>query len=131
MSRSSARRAQIEPLAAIAAVFAVTAGLSIYAGMLDDVLPRSAATANPEGAIPAVEAALEANGVVDPSRLTGRLLRDGAAGETRNVSLVVDDRRWAVGPAAPVTARAATERVSVRLGAGDVKPGRLTVRVWR
>jgi len=129
MSRSPARRGQVEPLAAIAAVFAVGVGLAVYAGALDDHLPGSEPRDPAQSTLERVERAAERAGIVDPHRLPGAT--DMApAGYRVNATLRADGRRWHAGPAAPPSAGTATTRTSVRLAPGRIQPGRLTVRVW-
>lgn len=128
MLRWSARRGQIEPLAAIAAVFAVVVALSMYAGALDDALTDSDRRDVSRSTVESVASELERHGVVDPARLDA--LSSGPDGYRLNVTLLADDRQWAVGPTPPETAQQATERVSVRLRPTTVRPGRLLVRVW-
>lgn len=128
MSSSSARRGQVEPLAAIVAVFAVCAGLGLYAGALDGALPeRDEASAHP--ALHRAERAVTDGGVVAPQRLPAASNAVGSS-HRLNATLVTAEQRWTVGPTAPGTARNATARVSVRTAPGSVRPGRLTVRVW-
>lgn len=128
MSRSSARRGQVEPLAALVAVFALGAGLAVYAGGVDERLPAQS-PADPDPTLGSVEQTIGVGGVVEPSRLSAA--RDAAPpGHELNVTLTTADHRWETGPAPPATARSATARVSVRVEPGRVRPGRLTVRVW-
>jgi len=129
MSRWSGRRGQVEPLAAIAAVFLVGAGLAVYAGVLDDVALGDDERAVADAGLDSVERTVERGGVVDPNRL-GAVRGDGPAGYTLNATLEAADRRWHVGPAATASATNASERVSVRVDTGRVRPGRLVVRVW-
>lgn len=129
MSRSSACRGQAEPLVAVVAVFAVGVGLTVYAGALED--------ARPEGDEPSVQPALDRaeravseGGVVEPRRLSAA--PEVAPGSHRlNATVETQGEQWQVGPTPPATARIATTRVSVRTAPGEVRPGRLTVRVWR
>ena len=109
MSRWSGRRGQVEPLAAIAAVFLVGAGLTLYAGVLEERLAGDDERAVADAALGTVERAVTDEGVVEPRRL-GRIRSVGPAGYELNVTL--------------------EERVSVHTGTGRVRPGRLVVRVW-
>ena len=129
MSRSSARAAT-EPLAALVAVFAVTAGLALYAGTLDDTLAGS--TGDRDVATPAadaVERRLTSGGVVDPDRVDGSLavLPSGYEGSV----VLQAERRWTEGPTPPAHAATDNRTVSVALGPATVRRGRLTVAVWR
>jgi len=126
MPRSSAR-GYVEPVAAIAAVFAVAAGLTIYVGSLGDTLDtddRSVAATVLED-LRSQGAAL---GVVEPTHLAAATVPPGWHA---NVTLATMAGRWSRGPKPPATADGATTEVAVRLGPGEVRPGRLTVEAWR
>ncbi|SEN25071.1 hypothetical protein SAMN05216388_1002157 [Halorientalis persicus] len=129
MSRSSARRGQVEPVAAIVAVFALGVGLTIYAGAVDDALPGTEPRNVAQPTLSAVEDAIETDGVVRPTRLT-RVTAAAPAGRRLNVTLTAGDRRWTRGASPPASAQRARTSVSVDRGPGQVEPGRLTVRVW-
>lgn len=129
MSRSSAR-ATTEPLAALVAVFAVSTGLALYAGILDDSLAGAAGErdlATPTA--DAVERELTTAGVVDPGRVPASLsaVPDGYEA---NVT-VRADQRWTAGPAPPADADTDRRTVSVALGPATVRRGTLRVCVWR
>lgn len=129
MSRSSDSGAT-EPLAALVAVFAVSVGLAVYAGVLDDAFGRiddERNWATPTG--DTVEKRLSKAGVVDPERM-GEALDAVPTGYRGNVT-VTADTRWCVGPVPPSNPDTDTRTVSVRLGPGAVRRGTLTVRVWR
>jgi hypothetical protein len=129
MSRSWARRGQTEPLVALGAVVAVCLGLSLYVTVLDGALPGSRDRAVAQHAADRVERASSVAGVVRPSRLA-EAREHAPAGYESNVTLVVDDRRWTVGPARPNGTTTVTRRVSVHEKPGTVSPGRLRVVVW-
>ena len=121
-------RAQVEPLAALAAVFAVGVALAAYAGVLDDALPvpdRDLAGPTVERA----ERAVADAGVVAPDGLAAGL-RVGPDGYRVNLSLDAAGRTWHAGPTPPPRADAAAVGVSVRLGPGRVRPGTLRAEVW-
>lgn len=130
MSRSSARRGQVEPLAAIVAVFAVGAGLTVYAGVLDSELPGRERQHVAGPTLDRLESTVAQSGIIEPGKLA-----EGQAvvpdGYRLNATLVTAKTRWHVGPEPPKRAQRATEQVSVRVAPGRVRPGRLTVRVWR
>lgn len=151
MGRSSGtdRTAQVEPTAALVAVFAVALGLSVYAGVLQGVIPEPGERAVAREAVDRVEEAASTTGVVDPRRLD-RGLAVAPDGYHLNATLVVGDRRWHAGPTPPATIRyppdgpagdakarrgtganVATRRVSARLDSGAIRPGRLAVVIWR
>lgn len=125
---SDATRAQTEPLAALVAVFAVGVALTTYAGVLDATLPtpdRNVA----EPTVERVERAVCEAGVADPDALAGGLRR-GPDGYETNLTLEADGRTWHAGPTPPASADAAVLAVSVRVGPGRVRPGRLRAEVW-
>lgn len=130
MLHSSARRGQIEPLAAIVAVCALGAGLAVYGGVLGDALAVDRGRDRAGPTLDRVASTSERAGVVRPGRL-GAVAELGPANHELNVTLTTNDGRWAIGPRPPTTAGTATRRVSVRLSPGRIRPGRLTVRMWR
>lgn len=129
MPRWPARRGQVEPLAALAAVAVLGIALATYAGA------HAAASPSPderERADPALSRALDAvrhEGIVEPTRLD----RVPAApdGYRLRVTLRATDRNWSRGPVAPRRADAATALVPVRTSPRSISPGRLRVEVWR
>jgi hypothetical protein len=122
-------RGQTEPLAALAAVFAVVVGLTTYALVVADAgAPSDRDRAGPT--LAAVHDAVATQGVVRHGRLD-RALDAGPAASRLNVSLVTDWGRWTVGPPAAAGGDAASRRVSVRRGPGRTTAGRLRVVVWR
>ncbi|MFB6302248.1 MAG: hypothetical protein ABEH78_05240 [Haloferacaceae archaeon] len=130
MSRSSARRGQVEPTVALAAVFGVVVGIGLYAGVLADAMPgaRDRNLAVPTAERVHDELAPTAE-IVVPDRLD-RIPGTAPAGHRLNVTVTVATGRWTVGPGAPPTADTATRRTSVRIGPGKVRPGTLRVEVW-
>ena len=128
--RHSSDRATTEPIAALVAVFAVSAGLALYAGVLDETLAM--ATSDRDIAAPtadAVERRLTDTGVVDPTRIDDSL-RATPAGYEGNVTLRAE-RRWTAGDRPPADAATDRRTVSVALGPATVRRGTLRVRVWR
>ncbi|WP_324663121.1 DUF7285 family protein [Haloarcula sediminis] len=129
MSRSSARAAT-EPLAALVAVFAVSAGLALYAGTLDDTLADVGNGRDVAGpAADAVERRITTGGVVDPTRVSDSLSAV-PSGYEGNVTLWAE-RQWSAGPTPPAGADTDNRTVSVALGPATVRRGRLRVAVWR
>lgn len=132
--RRTGRRAQVEPLAALAAVLAVVVGLGLYAGALDDAAPRERERRLAPITVDGVaDGASGPTGVLDPERLPAAL--DAAPdGRRVNATLTTDDGRWTAGPAPPVEATdRAARRVGVRPGDGtasSVELGRLRVILW-
>lgn len=127
--RPSVGRGQVEPLAALAAVFAVCAALTLYAGVLDTAMLTDQ---NRETATLAADRAVDRTstvGIVDPTTLDRAM---AAAPEGRHLNITVTSRgqRWQHGPIPPATAANATRRVSVRHGPGTIRPGRVRVVMW-
>lgn len=129
-TREARRRAQASPVAALAALFAVCAGVSLYATVLGGSVPLVQGGGVADPTLDRVHDAASDGGVTAPDRLAAATTR-GPEGYRLNVSLAVANERWTAGPAAP---RSATDRasrlVSVRLAPGRVEPGRLSVVVW-
>ncbi|WP_254543355.1 DUF7285 family protein [Halomarina pelagica] len=130
MSRSSARRAQVEPVAALLAVVVLCLAVSLYAGVVTDFV---ATDSNADGttaiAADRAVALVAPAGVATPADLPAAV--DAApAGYRLNATLDAGGERWHLGPAAPPTAPRATRPVSVRLAPGRVVPGTLAVVVW-
>jgi len=129
MSHSS-DRAATEPLAALVAVVAVSSGLALYAGVLDDTLADATGDRDVAGpTADAVERRVTTGGVVDPERVSDALAAV-PSGYEGNVTLRAE-RQWSAGPAPPASADTDERTVSVALGPATVRRGRLTVTVWR
>src|SRR6056297_253595 len=102
MSRSSVRAAT-EPLAALVAVFAVSAGLALYAGVLDDTLAEAGTERDVAGpTADAVERRVTTGGVVDPE-LVPDSLEAIPPGYEGAVTLRAE-RQWSAGPTPPASA---------------------------
>lgn len=128
---SSSGRAQVEPLAALAAVFAVGVGLALYAGALDGTLSRS--TGDREMAPTTADrltAEASSFGAVDPS-LNDSVAVAKPTGHELNATLRTTERAWTGGPPMEEGAECERRDVSVRVAPGRVRPGRLEVCVWR
>jgi hypothetical protein len=132
--RRSSDRGQLEPTAALAAVLAVCVGLSIYAGVVDDVASGDRSSTGPDAtarqAADAVADAARSSGALVPDRLAGALAA-GPAGYRVNATLRTAEKRWTAGPTPPARARSARIRVTARVGPADVDPATLGVEVWR
>lgn len=128
--RRSSDRGQAEPLAALVAVLAVTAGLTIYAGTLDDSIRDSPDRETVSTTLDNVRRSLQTAGIADPAKLNATTA-NAPAGRQMNVTLRADGQRWSRGPQPPETAESATTRVSVRLAPTEVRPGRLRVVLWQ
>jgi hypothetical protein len=130
MSRSSARSAQVEPTAALAATFAVVVGVALYAGALGTATPDQPTRALANPALDRVHTALSPNGtVVRPGRI-GRGPEAGPDGYRTNVTVRTATRRWRAGPAPPPGAASAGRSVGVRVGPAAIRAGTLRVEVW-
>lgn len=132
--RRSSGRGQVEPTAALAAVFAVCVGLSLYAGVVGDAVSNGSLSVGPDRtgrqAADAVADTARSSGVVVPGKLAGAL-DAGPSGQRLNATLRTADRRWTAGPTPPARATTARLRVSVRVAPADVDPATLRVAVWR
>lgn len=126
MSRSS-DSGQVEPLAALVAAAAVCLGLSLYAGLVVEVLPGSG-DADAEQVLDTVHDRLAPNGVVRPDRLAASTT--SPAGLRVNVTLDTSSTRRTVGPSPPAGASTAGRHVSVRRSPARIHAGRLRVVVW-
>lgn len=129
MQRSSGR-AQVEPLAALAAVLAVTAGLTLYAGTLDDAVPPERERNVADPTLQRVLDTIEAAGAVDPAQLDIARARV-PDGWRANLTLRADGNQWTSGPPSPARADSVTARVSVSIAPMQIRPGQLRVAVWQ
>lgn len=128
---SSSGRGQTEPLAALAAVFAVAIGLTLYAGVLDDALEATPDREVAEPTLDRVERTVAPDGVVRPGRLEDAA-EHAPDGYRLNVSVHADDRTWSVGPAPPnATVDRSGTRIAVEVTPTAVEPGELRVVTWR
>ncbi|WP_058994517.1 hypothetical protein [Haloarcula sp. CBA1127] len=128
----SSDRGTTEPVAALVAVFAVTLGVSLYAGVLDDAFgtvddDRNIATPTAD----AVEQRLSSTGVVQPDGLDNALNAVPANYHGNATITATTGERWSGGREPPSNANTETRTVSVQVGPGAVRRGTLTVRVWR
>jgi hypothetical protein len=129
MRRSSGRE-QFEPVVALVAVLAVSAGLVTYADTLSDVLPGDRDRQTARTALDGVHDRLRVAGVAVPDRLD-RALAAVPAGWHAEVTLRTRTERWQRGPDPPADNLSARRRVSVRLSGADHEPGTLRVVLWR
>lgn len=127
---SWSRRGQVEPLAALAAVLAVSIGLSLYVGVLDATLPELTTDRR--------MAVVAADRLVTEATSFGAMATpfDGPAeaarpsGHELNASLRSDGRTWTAGSERASSADCVTRRVSVGVAPGRVRTGRLEVCTW-
>lgn len=127
---SSSDRAQVEPLAALAAVFAVGVGLSLYAGALDATLPQL--TSEREVAPAAADRVLDeaSTGAAVEPPLGEPVTAARPTGYELNATLGTGDATWTGGPPVPDRAECERRDVSVHVEPGRVRPGSLEVCVW-
>jgi hypothetical protein len=126
----SSDRGQFEPVVALVAVLAVAAGLVTYADTLYAALPGEPERATAETALDRVHADLRVAGAAHPDRLD-RVSGSAPGGWAMNVTLRTKAGSWQRGPDPPRGALRAQRRVSVRVAPGNLRPGRLTVVLWR
>lgn len=147
------RRGQTEPLAALVAVFAVCIGVTLYVGVYAETTPDRTDRTLAEPALDEAMAALADDGTVGPERLDNRTIDlqfsegeersetgpsdepDGTAsiapkGYQYNVTVVLREIRWSIGPTPPPDADHAERRVPVEHSPGRIESGRLIVEVW-
>jgi hypothetical protein len=123
-------RAQVEPFAALAALFVVCAGLSTYAVVLAGAGGEEPERGVATPTLVAVHDAVTERGVVLPARLH-RALDRRPTGRRLAVVVATADQRWRVGEVPPPTADDSASRpVTVRLGPGRLRVGQLRVVVW-
>lgn len=143
-------RGQTEPLAALVSVAAICIAISVYAGVASTVLPDLGGEREIESAtIDRLWTELSTDGVVEIEESgLGHHIETDALPRGYRVAVTVtvvdgDGHLDAVGeetfdtdgnPArleAPDTASTATRPVPVQVDDADIRPGRLTVVVWR
>jgi hypothetical protein len=132
MSRSSARRAQVEPLPALVAVAVVCLAVGAYGVARSNVLPTSEDRPPAEQVLDDARDAATADGdtVVHPRRLGTDDV--APAGYEVAVTVTAANRQWTAGASSPPPDAATTsEPVPVRMRSGRVVPGRFVVEVWR
>ncbi|MEF8775215.1 MAG: hypothetical protein V5A43_01770 [Haloarculaceae archaeon] len=124
--RHSSARAGTEPLAALAAVFAVGVGLAAFAG----AVPVPDPTGSPDPAAVLQEVRLDAttDGVLHPTALD--VGESVPAGWQVNVTLETPTGRRHLGPEPPDRAERADRSVTVAQAPGVLVPGHLEVEVW-
>lgn len=123
-------RGQVEPLAALAAILAVGAALTIYGGVLADVRDEGDDRETVEIALDNAADKLTVAGVAHPQRLSRSI---GAApdGWQMNVTLRGDGTVRQVGPEPPSDAERASRPIGIRTEPGRVGAGELRVVLWR
>ncbi|WP_435064103.1 DUF7285 family protein [Halobaculum sp. EA56] len=133
MSRSSSsrERGQAEPTVALAAVLALSFGLAAYAAVLGGVDAVTGPSAGPT--LERVHEGVTVGGVADPDRLADATERAGADALEMNATLTAAGRRWSAGESPPTggAGGTASRATGVALAPGRVRPGTLSVTVWR
>lgn len=140
-------RGGTEPLAALVSVAAICVALSVYAGFASEVIPESSNSGPDDATLDSVWTALSEDGVLETSDALGTRLGPralprghrvavnvtvvGADGHLVTVAGATFDTDGTVTSLEPPPPAATSNRpVPVRLGEGEVRPGRLTVVVW-
>jgi hypothetical protein len=126
-------RGQTTPVVALVALFAVCAGVSLYATTLVDVTPTGTGNALAEPTLERVYDAVSEGAVVSPTGLS-RTERVAPDGYRVAVAVTTENGRWTNGNRPPVQSESvdtAARSVAVSTGEGDVVWGRLRVWVWR
>ncbi len=125
---ASRRRATTEPIAALAAVFAVCAGLTLYVTTFDATVPPDREANPAEAALTEIHDRATVMGTATPDRFEQSA---NAVGDHRmNATLTVDDRQWSVGPPPSDGRNEAVRDVPVETEGGDVRSGTLRVVTW-
>lgn len=151
MSCSSTRRGQTDPLAALAAVFAVGVGLTVYAGVVADAYPGTSERAVEDVVLERTWNDVAADGVYDEANddlsVVADLVPPGYGARVEITAVGHDGDRTTVGSFSvdptgdaaleaddpPSDTRTASRSVAVRLEdapPGDVRGGTLRVEVW-
>jgi hypothetical protein len=127
------RRAQTTPIVALVALFAVCAGVSLYATTLGSVMPGETGNTLAEPTLERVYDATSHGGAVSPTALS-RTDRVAPDGYRLAVAITVEEGRWTDGSRPPpddTGVDTATRTVAVAMADGSVAWGRLRVWVWR
>lgn len=120
----------VEPLAALAAVFALCVGVSTYAAVVETAVDERPDRDIAGPALSHVETLLTTRGVADPAAMSD--VSNAAPATYRlNATLTAGNRTWNAGPPVAAHGQRAGRRLSVRLGPGRVRAGRLSVVVWQ
>lgn len=126
--RTGRSRAQTEPVAALAALFAVGVGLTLYVGaaVVEQPAPEGSSA---EPVLEELSSTAVTDGVVAPDDVPSpsSLARGG---ERVRITLAFDGEERTYGPPAPPDADRAERPVSVAVRPGERRPGRLVVEVW-
>jgi len=129
MSRSSGRRGQVEPLAALTAVAVLGLALGLYVGVFDATVPEPSDRAVEDAALLRTVAELRAGSVAVPARVEAATAA-APDGYRIRVTLRTANRTWRRGPQPPTDAAVAARTLPVRAAPDAVAPGRVRVEVW-
>jgi len=123
-------RGQTEPLAALVAVFALGAGLSLYVGALDSTLPflTTESEITPTAADRLVSEASSSGAVRPP--IAGATETARPDGHAMNATVRTEAGSWYGGAPTPESANCVRRGVAVRVAPGTVRPGSLEVCTW-
>lgn len=129
MQRWSASRGQVEPLAALVAVMAVCAGITMYAGVAVEFTHQGEDRSVADPTLDRVSADFLTDGSIDPSEISDKSY---LAPRDHKLAITVEtpQRKWDCGKSAPSTAESASKPVSVQVDRGIIETGTLTVEVW-
>jgi hypothetical protein len=131
MSRSSARKAQVEPVAALVAVAVLGLAVGAYATVRADVLPGAERDAPANAVLAETVDAATTSGAVAVSPSTLEVDSVAPAGYEVSVTITAGDSEWTRGAEhPPPDAASDSRRVPVRVAPGQIRPGRVTVVVW-
>ncbi len=118
------------PVVGLVAAVAVVGGVTLYAALLGTIGPPSdRAPRVADATLDRAHDAVTSGGVVSPARLAETTVSPD--GYRVQVRLAAAGRVWRVGPTPADHAATASRSVGVRLDPGRVRPGTLTVAVWR
>lgn len=124
-------RGQTEPLAALVAVFALGAGLSLYVGMLDSTLPLLATESEiTPTAADRFLSEVSSSGAVRPP-ITGATEAARPNGYIMNATVRTEAGSWHGGAPIPESANCVRRGAAVRVAPGTVRPGSLEVCTWQ
>lgn len=131
MSRSSARRAQVEPVPALVAVVVLCLAVGAYATVRADVLPNGEndAPANAVLAETVDAATLNGSVVVNPTTLdVDSVVPEGYE---VTITIVAGDHEWTHSTEnPPPDAASDSRRAPVQVAPGTIRPGQIRVEVW-
>lgn len=143
----SADRGQSEPLAALVSVAAVCFAVSLYAGVVTDIVPKTGSDRTVgEPAADSIWQEISENEIYDSRTDIETALTQSSLPQGYHVAIEVtvvdggslatvgsaqfDETGTAAATESPEESEVIERPVSVRLPSGEIRPGRLTVEVW-